>query len=208
MYLTRMELNTANRQTIMALSSPAKFHGAIETSFPSKGGRLWRIDTLGDRTFLLLVSETAPDLTRAAQQFGRTASWNSIDYDSFLAQIKGGEQRRFMLKANPVIAKCTKDTTRGRVLAHVTTEQQEQWLYQRAEKNGFQLKSGEFSVVQTAWVSFYKGGNRSKRVEFKTATFEGLLTVTDPELLRHAMTHGIGREKAYGCGMLTLTRSL
>ena len=35
-------------------------------------------------------------------------------------------------------------------------------------------------------------------------TFDGSLTVTDPEKLRHALSNGIGRAKGYGCGMLTL----
>ena len=38
------------------------------------------------------------------------------------------------------------------------------------------------------------------------ATFEGVLEVTDPDALRRALTHGIGRGKAYGCGLMTLAR--
>jgi CRISPR system Cascade subunit CasE len=36
------------------------------------------------------------------------------------------------------------------------------------------------------------------------ATYDGILTVTDPALLRRALCHGVGRAKAYGCGLLTL----
>ena len=36
------------------------------------------------------------------------------------------------------------------------------------------------------------------------ATFEGILTVTDPELFCRALTEGIGRGKAYGMGMMTV----
>ena len=42
------------------------------------------------------------------------------------------------------------------------------------------------------------------RVPVVTATFDGRLTVTDPEALRQALTSGIGRAKAYGCGLMTL----
>ena len=38
------------------------------------------------------------------------------------------------------------------------------------------------------------------------ATFEGVLEVTDPDALRHGLVHGIGRGKAYGCGLMTLAR--
>ncbi|MEU7482087.1 type I-E CRISPR-associated protein Cas6/Cse3/CasE [Lentzea sp. NPDC042327] len=36
------------------------------------------------------------------------------------------------------------------------------------------------------------------------ASFEGRLEITDPDALRHSLTHGIGHGKAYGCGLLTL----
>ena len=38
-------------------------------------------------------------------------------------------------------------------------------------------------------------------------TYEGMLTVTDAELFRQALTQGIGREKAYGMGLLTIMRA-
>ena len=37
-------------------------------------------------------------------------------------------------------------------------------------------------------------------------TYEGILTVTDAEAFRNALVKGIGREKAFGMGMLTVTR--
>lgn len=42
------------------------------------------------------------------------------------------------------------------------------------------------------------------KVTIARATFEGVLTVVDPEALRAAITTGIGPAKAYGCGLLTL----
>lgn len=42
------------------------------------------------------------------------------------------------------------------------------------------------------------------RVTLTSAAYEGRLTVSDPNLLRKSLTHGIGRGKGYGCGLLTL----
>ena len=45
MYLTQMLLDQKNRQTLAALASPSKFHGAIEVAFPGPRQRnLWRIE--------------------------------------------------------------------------------------------------------------------------------------------------------------------
>ena len=46
------------------------------------------------------------------------------------------------------------------------------------------------------------GAERS--VTFRQATFDGVLRVDDPTLLRDSLVSGIGRAKGYGCGLLTL----
>lgn len=48
--------------------------------------------------------------------------------------------------------------------------------------------------------------NRRRRVKIVTATYDGRLLVTDPDALRVVLTAGIGKAKAYGCGLLTLAR--
>ncbi|PSL01016.1 CRISPR system Cascade subunit CasE [Murinocardiopsis flavida] len=45
---------------------------------------------------------------------------------------------------------------------------------------------------------------RKNRVTLVTATFDGRLEVTDPAALRRTLTAGLGRAKAYGCGLMTL----
>jgi CRISPR system Cascade subunit CasE len=44
------------------------------------------------------------------------------------------------------------------------------------------------------------------RVSLYTVTYEGILEITDVELFKEVLTKGIGRGKAYGCGMLTIAR--
>lgn len=41
-------------------------------------------------------------------------------------------------------------------------------------------------------------------VSLLTVTFDGRLEVTDPDALRRTLTRGLGRAKAYGCGLMTL----
>ena len=207
MYLIRMELDTSKRKCAMALSSPSLFHGAIESSFPEVSRKLWRIDKLRGVTYLLLLSDVKPDLSAAAEQFGTERGWQSRNYDELLGSICSGDRRRFRLTANPVITKSAGTGERGTVMAHLTYTQQEKWLYDRAEKYGFSLKEGEFSVTQSEWVMFRKRRDNGRPVSFKETTFEGILTVTDAELFRETLCRGIGREKAYGCGLMTVLRN-
>lgn len=205
MYLTRMELDTAKRAAVMALSSPNRIHGAVESAFAERKRTLWRIDRLAGKTYLLLVSEDRPDLGSAVKQFGTENGWESRDYTPFLEKIWAGDRRRFRLTANPVITKSAGSGNRGSVLAHVTVEQQEQWLADRAKKHGFSVATGEFSAVSSSWITLRKGKEGGRLVSFRSVTFEGILTVTDAALFRETLKNGIGREKAYGCGMLTVT---
>ena len=47
-------------------------------------------------------------------------------------------------------------------------------------------------------------GRKGNRITLATVQYDGVLTVTDADLLRHALTSGIGHGKGFGCGLLTL----
>ena len=64
MYLSRVELDPTRRSTMAALAAPQKLHGAVESAFAGeRRRRLWRLDRLGERLYLLLLSEDAPELS-------------------------------------------------------------------------------------------------------------------------------------------------
>lgn len=212
MYLTRLELDTRRRSTMKALASPNLFHGAIESSFPGeRKRRLWRIDPLNGRYYLLLLSEDAPDLTDMARQFGVSGAalpWESKSYDSLLERIQEGSTWQFRLTANPTKAckSAASPQARGTVHAHITPAHQQQWLLERCQSHGFSLNSEEFLVTSSRWLRFYKGQARKYPVTLLSCTYEGLLTVTDAQQFRQTLQTGIGRGKAYGLGLLTIVR--
>ena len=122
-----------------------------------------------------------------------------------LERILPGSVWRFRLAANPTTSKVPSSgpLERGKVQAHVTPEFQEGWLRARAEKHGFRLKS--LQVTGSRWLRFQKGQQR-RPVTLLSVVYEGVLEVTDPVLFRQVLTEGIGRGKAYGQGLLTVTR--
>lgn len=206
MYLSRVELNQFRRKTQQALASPHIMHGMVEASFPKSSGRqrtLWRLDRLHGGLYLLLLSYDKPDLSHVVENCGWgkcNQEWVTRDYGKFLENLEHGQVWRFRLCANPVHSTGGGDNKRGKVYAHVTVEQQIKWLHDRAEKNGFDM-SGGVDIVSRDMKEFKHGG---ARVTIGTAAFEGVLTVTDSVLFRNALINGIGRAKAYGCGLLTL----
>ena len=188
------------------LASPSVFHGAIESVDKERTRKLWRLDTLYGDQILLILSENKIDLTSVAEQFGYDGSFESKMYDVLLERITNGSRWHFRLKANPTIQKYDEKKGRGKVLAHITTEYQGEWLKKQAEKNGFSLNNEEWLVTGSRWYVFKKNRNKPAKVKMLAATYEGILTVTDADAFRTALVKGIGREKAFGMGMLTVTK--
>ena len=142
MYLSRVELDPIRRSTMTALAAPQKFHGAVESAFSGeRRRRLWRLDRLGEKLYLLLLSEEMPDLSGVVEQFGTGAAPESRNYDPLLARITPGSRWQFRLAANPTKSckDAQKPAARGTVAAHCTTQYQKQWLLDRAAKHGFAL---------------------------------------------------------------------
>lgn len=212
MYLSRIALDTGRRGTQRALSVPHILHGAVEQGFePSDSRRLWRIDWLHDICYLLVLSESIPDLTHISDQFGLPSVqplWETKDYNTLLTRLEVGQEWHFRLCANPTRSSYKeKDKERGRVFAHVTSEQQKRWLLSRAERCGFTLQENGFDVVHSRWFKFDKG-KQGNHVSLRMATYEGRLVINNVEAFIQTLVNGVGRGKAYGCGLLTIARAM
>ena len=207
MYLTRIALNTRRRETIRALSSVNMIHGAIESAFPGqRKRRLWRIDMIAGVTWLMLLSETEPDLSGIQAQFGyEDRPWETKCCDELLDRIHEGTTWRFRLVANPTHSGPSgKDGERGKVVAEGSVPAQREWLTRHAAAHGFLLRPDCFDVVRSEWKLFRKEREGGRSVSLLQVTYEGILEVADAERFREALLCGIGRAKAYGMGMMTV----
>ncbi|MDG4765926.1 type I-E CRISPR-associated protein Cas6/Cse3/CasE [Solwaraspora sp. WMMD406] len=219
MYLTRFRFNRARRDSRRLLGSPQVMHAAVMASFPQHTDHtrdharaLWRLDTTDNQPVLYIVSPGRPDLTHLVEQAGWPTTdekWLTRPYGGFLDQLAPGQQWAFRLTANPVHNGRPKDPTADtKRYGHVTVAQQTQWLLQRAERHGFAVvagASGEPNLMlhhQSTHSFGRRGGDRP--VTLRTATYDGVLEVVDPDALRRMLTAGIGHAKAYGCGLMTL----
>lgn len=215
MYLSRVEINPKLRLCKLALNSPQQLHAMIEGSFPSqtekgqaKERHLWRIDKLYSSLYILVVSPSRPDFSHLIEQIGWPASgqrWETAEYDVFLDRIMQGQQWQFRLQANPTCSKKDAENSkaRGKVIPCLSIEEQKNWLETKMDKygavlNGFELSSREVNQFSRNGIT----------VTLNVATFDGILTVDNSDLLKGALVGGIGRGKAYGCGLLTLAQVL
>jgi CRISPR system Cascade subunit CasE len=218
-YLTRFEINTARRGARDLLASPHRLHAAVLAAFPAnqrdpddhddRGRILWRVDQRSHQTLLYLVSPHQPDLTHLVETAGwpATHTWDTRPYTPLLDRLAPGDQWAFRLTANPVRSRPKTETSaRSQRFAHITVTQQTAWLLDRAGRNGFTVPEahGKEPDVAVHGRRTWRFTRQDKTVTLATAVFEGRLEITDPTTLRHALTHGIGPAKGYGCGLLTL----
>ena len=204
MYLSRIRINTGRKDNWKLLGSPQVIHASVEGCFTDadQTRKLWRLDYFRGQPYLLLLSQERPDFSRFVAQFGYYDDTGEVrEYQHMLDCLQNGGKYRFRLCANPVYSLKRPDGERGRVVPHVTVEQQEEWLEKQSEKKGFSLDT--FVIVQRELKKFTR---QKKYVTLHTATYEGILTIGDVAIFRDALTQGIGRAKSYGCGLLTLAR--
>lgn len=226
MYLTRFRINTERLAARKLLSSPQVLHAAVMSAFAEiprqeEGGPrvLWRVDRNSRaETYLYTVSPDKPDLTHLVEQAGwpTTGRWDAYDYEPFLSRLNAGDRLAFRLTANPVHTARRNDEEPTKLTAHIGPRHQLRWLLQRQEAAGFmvlqkppghelvsELDQYEVIIHDRRQLAFKKPGN-GKPVTLTTVTFDGRLEITDPDAFRHTLTRGLGRAKAYGCGLMTL----
>lgn len=232
MYLTRFRVNTARAGARHLLGSPQRLHAAVMMSFaeppPHCEGKprvLWRLDhNSRAEVALYIVSPGRPDVTHLVEQAGwqttPTAGWRTYDYGAFLAGLSEGGTWAFRLTANPVHSIRRNPAEQTKRTAHVTPRHQARWLLDRQHPSGFvvvekprerrRLEMGdeyELTVHNQRSLRFTKQEEQTKKrnnVPLRTTTYDGRLKVTDPGALRRTLTSGLGKAKAYGCGLMTL----
>lgn len=204
MYISRVEVDIYNRQKIRDLTHLGAYHNWVEQSFIEEAGvrsrKLWRIDRINDKKYLLLVSTAKPDL-KLLEKYGVDGSALTKDYDAYIGKVKNGMKFRFRLVTNPVIA-VMEGGKRGSEKPHVTAEFQKKFFMDRTLKNGFEVNEDEVNIVERGFEILRKAG--AKPVKVVKATFEGVLTVKDEDKFKALLGNGFGKKKAYGFGLMTV----
>lgn len=227
-YLARIPLNPLRRGGRDLLVNPQRMHAAVEGSLPpQRSGRLlWRLENDGTNVSLLVQSPDWPNFQHLVEQAGwpgNDAGEPQIrDLAPLLAMIAKGRQFNFRVRLNTVSA--------TRRVDHPNTSQQSQltrnesvrvgqrtvghqldWFLRRSAGEqtswGLNVAADEtrsaVQIVGREHLRFWRNKTTGP-VTLDVATFEGMLTVTDAAQMRNSILQGIGRAKAYGCGLLTL----
>ena len=226
MYFSRIRLNSAIEPIRLAKVLRQNSYGEHQTIW-----RFFDCDSDRKRDFLYrhvieygqtkyyVVSERIPtDIT---------GIWKIDPPKMYDPVISNGQSFRFMLRANPVIdVRCNnarssrhdvvmyeqkrigyKQMSRtdriplSQLVQNVCTG----WLDTRSGSNGFSINR---DLVRADGYRRHRNRipNRNSTIQFSSVDFEGILSVTDPDLFTSMLFKGIGKSKAFGCGLMLIRR--
>ena len=224
MYFSRITLNpdTDQKQLASVLCNDSyREHQALWQLFDSNpdAGRdfLYRHVIENGRIKYYVLSRRVP--------VDNTGLWRIDPPKVYDPQLSEGQQLFFMLRVNPVV---TVTTQSGKQQRHDVVMQEKQrigyqklpemerpplqqlvqqsginWLRARTDSNGFSIEPGQ--VVADGYQQHRSRIKRQRRlIRYSSVDFQGILTVTSTERFRKALFSGIGKSKAFGCGLLLI----
>jgi CRISPR system Cascade subunit CasE len=222
MYLSRLILDTRSSQVRRDLSDCQDLHRTIMRAYPQADtparrahGVLYRLEISPRGPFTVLVqSRTPPDWSQLPEDYLATGHLQpnpaTTPMQKWLSALSPQAAFRFRLVANPTrdikvpgeggIAKEKRVELRG-------VESWYDWLLRKGELHGFRTLQCQTAPVPNAAIghlSRLQGRRKGARLTIATVRFDGMLKVTDVPRFQEALTGGIGRAKAYGCGLLSV----
>lgn len=220
MFLSKLTINVRSREFRRDYANVYDMHRTVMSAFPDVTddtprqacGVLWRLDSTREGFVQYVQSHTTPDWRRLpAGYLTEPATHRSLQ--PVLDALTPGRRLAFRMVANPTHsgpAPGGRGTRgRGKRLAHTTPDKQIEWLIRQGGACGFAIPAatnGEPDVAPSP--SPMLGGRNSPtnsgRITIRPVRYDGHLVITDADALAEAIKKGIGRAKAFGCGLLSL----
>ena len=206
MFMTCVEINRLHPSARQALSDCCDMHRNVMRLFASSEDPisrdekqvLFRVAEQQNRINLYITSKTLPDLSKAGWLV--TDQCRQRDMQPLLDAFSAGQVFGFDLLTHP--SKKIKGNGKNSARAFLRTpEERLVWLMHQGEKYGFRV----LGLQEEEPYDIY-GKRSTGRLTLRVVQLKGQLQITNAEAFKAAYQNGIGPEKAYGLGMLLLSR--
>ncbi len=208
MLLHKLYLNLRCKEARRDVADPYEMHSTLCRAFSAEGQKcppglfLWRLEpeTRNDGMPKILVqSQIMPEWLRvgvtdwfAEKPASPINIWKKLGLTP--ESISKGLLFRYRLRANPSVRR------NGKRIGLYQLQEQDKWLIQQGQKNGFLSETIHRSQEQ-----MLNGKRRSgDSVRVFSVLYDGVLKVMDPDLFIKSITCGIGHGKAMGLGLLSV----
>ncbi len=218
MYLSRVQIKgnaEYEKEFWDHIGGAYKLHSLVWDLFADDPDRkrdfIYRQDMVHGLPAFYCVSERIPN--------DRHGVW-IVETKPYSPVIKKDTRLEFMLRANPIRTKRDEKNKQHRhdvVMEAKTLLKQKQadlpreselvqqagfmWLALKGEANGFSVRDEEVRADGYSQYRFTKPKGKHS-VSLSTIEFNGVLTVTDPDLFVKTLYRGLGPAKAFGCGLM------
>ncbi|MFJ6452273.1 type I-E CRISPR-associated protein Cas6/Cse3/CasE [Streptomyces hydrogenans] len=219
-YLTRIQINPRNHDAARDLTDIQNLHRRAMSLIPDQlgstetrqaAGLLYRLERTPRAHTLLLQSHAPLDLD--ALPVGYALATDDRDLTRLLHWLTPGRAIRYRIDAQPhrSLPRPTNDRdAEGRrkrgTKIHIFGDDATAWWHRKATQAG--LTTNDVLTTQqpdiTGWKDDPRETGKRIRIHGKRTRFEGTATITDPDALRTAILHGVGRNRAYGAGLLSI----
>lgn len=189
-------------------SDPWAAHRSVMRLFPqqlpgpeserrSQAGILYRVDVVNSEPVVLVQSLIPPELLPAGAR--------TLEFDPLAWRLNVGTQVVFRVAYNPVVRNSVKDTdaTRVRITERaLLPDQSEEWLMAKLSRS-----LQDIVVLNTRRTILPQKDSRKRQSSapprLTVDVTDASAVVADAQAFTDLRTHGLGRAKSYGCGLLT-----
>ncbi|WP_413754912.1 type I-E CRISPR-associated protein Cas6/Cse3/CasE [Streptomyces sp. MMBL 11-3] len=215
LWLTRIVPSPISREAHRDLGGSAqgiRLHQRMLQMFPdgmegparAAFGVLFRAEETPRGPQILLQSHIVPDPSRLPDGYGN-AETRSLD--SLLSNLKKGTIVKYRCVANPVRKPrtTTQEMYKLPPVVALSGNAAVEWWERQSTAAGLEpLHVNAQPLAAVHGLRGSKGPASKQQIQHSRTRFDGTARVLDPDLLREKLAAGIGRGKAYGCGLLTL----
>ncbi len=200
MYLSKVMI------TGKACRNPYEIHRALWRTFPEdvNAGRdfIFRVEKSGRQQVELLMQS----MRQPVSQIPNAGLLATRDYPLKLVE---GQRLRFLLIANPVK---TINDERGRKNAKgevkkcrvplIDESEQRLWMERKLDVSA----RLEALIITNRLPLYFRKSKSNMAGKIQPVSFQGILQIENPTILKEMIVNGIGPAKAFGCGLLSLAR--
>lgn len=205
MWLTRITLDTRRPDVRDDLGDTVKMHHRLMTLAEDdlgvrarqQAGMLYRIESTPSGTVVIVQTRDEPLTDRIPDGYG---TCETRDLRPQLDALTAGTRVSYRIAANATKKLAGRPGEKTGRLVMLSGTDAEDWWRQRAAASGLDV-----DTVTSARQESARSGSRDRPIKHAITRFDGEGVITDPELLRDTIEDGIGRAKAFGCGLLSVT---
>ncbi|MFE0200482.1 type I-E CRISPR-associated protein Cas6/Cse3/CasE [[Kitasatospora] papulosa] len=211
-WLTRIIPNTGSHQARRDLGDVVALHRRLMSLFPDEAGPdpraalgvLHRTEDSPTGPHILLQSRHQPDPSRLPDTYGKTIT---RPVDPLFDALRSGQNVHFRCVASPVRkpGATTRSLYNLPAVIPLTGPHADEWWFRQADTAGLKVLTLHSQPLDSATgIRGPRKRGQPQRIRHARTRFDGTAVVIDPDLLRTKLTEGIGRGKAYGCGLLSI----